>query len=120
MIFSINFKKLSKSFGFAFAGLRVIFNEEHAFKVMFLIAAAVIAAMFYFQLPLTQKAVLLTMIVLVLILELVNSVVEKVMDFISPGHNGRVKIIKDVMAGIVLLASLGAAAVGIMIFAPYF
>lgn len=120
MILAINFKQLAKSFKFAFSGLKVIFEEEHAFKIMFLVALVVIIAMFYFNLPLTQKAVLLTMIFLVLILELVNSVIEKVLDFICAGLNGKIKIIKDVMAGIVLLASLGAAAIGLLIFLPYF
>jgi diacylglycerol kinase len=120
MIFKIDFKKLGKSFKFAFAGLKIIFEEEHAFKIMFLVAVLVIVAMFYFDLPLTQKAALFTMIILVLILELVNSVIEKVLDFVCSGLNGKVKIIKDVMAGIVLLASLGAAAIGLLIFLPYF
>ncbi|MEK7503517.1 MAG: diacylglycerol kinase family protein [Patescibacteria group bacterium] len=120
MILSVDSKKLFKSFGFAFSGLKTIFEEEHAFKIMFFIAILVIAAMFYFDLPLTQKAVLFTMIFLVLILELINSVIEKVLDFVCSELNGKVKIIKDVLAGIVLLASLGAAAIGILIFLPYF
>ena len=120
MIFAIDFKKLFRSFGFAFSGIKTILEEEHAFKIMFLMAILVIIAMFYFNLPLTQKAVLFTMIILVLILELVNSVIEKVLDFVCAGLNGKVKIIKDVLAGIVLLASLGTAAIGILIFLPYF
>lgn len=120
MILSIDFKKLMRSFGFGFSGLKTILEEEHAFKIMFLVAILVIVAMFYFNLPLTQKAVLLTMIILVLILELVNSVIEKVLDFVCSGSNGKVKIIKDVLAGIVLLASSGAAVIGLLIFLPYF
>lgn len=120
MIFKIDFKKLGKSFRFAFAGLKIVLEEEHAFKIMFLAAILVILAMFYYNVPLTQKAVLFTMIFLVLILELVNSVIEKVLDFVCSGMNGKIKIIKDVMAGIVLLASLGAAALGLLIFLPYF
>ncbi len=120
MILTIDFKKLFRSFGFGFSGIKTILKEEHAFKIMFLAAILVIIAMFYFNLPLTQKAVLFTMIILVLILELVNSVIEKVLDFVCSGLNGKVKIIKDVMAGIVLLTSLGAAAIGLLIFLPYF
>jgi len=111
--------KLLKSFKFAFAGIVTILKEEHAFRVMFLIAISVIIAMFYFHLPLMQKVLLFTMIVLILVLELVNSVVEKVLDFVCPDFNGKVKIIKNMMAGIVLLACIGAAAIGILIFYPY-
>ena len=120
MIFSINFKKLAKSFKFGFAGIATILKEEHAFKIMFLIAILVIVSTFYFHLPLTQKVLLFTMIVLILVLELVNSVVEKVLDFVCPDFNGKVKIIKNMMAGIVLLTSIGAAIIGILIFLPYF
>jgi len=87
---------------------------------MVLIAILVIVAMFYFGLPLIHKVLLFAIIVLVLVLELVNSVIERLLDFVCPGQNGKVKIIKDVMAGIVLLASLGAAVIGILIFLPYF
>ena len=120
MILAINFKKFVRSFKFAISGIKTIFEEEHAFKIMFLVAILVIIAAFYFNLPLTQKAVVFTMIILVLILELVNSVIEKVLDFVCSGFNGKVKIIKNVLAGIVLLASLGAALIGILIFLPYF
>lgn len=119
MISVIDFKKLGESFKFAVSGIETILKEEHAFRVMFLVAILVIIAMFYLDLPLTQKALLFTMIVLVLILELVNSVIEKVLDFVCPGFNGRVKVIKNVLAGIVLLASLGASIIGILIFSPY-
>jgi len=120
MILGINFKKLIRSFRFAFLGVAMILREEHVFKVMFLIAILVIIAMFYFQLPLTQKVLLFTIIILVLVLELINSVVEKVLDFVCSDFNGQIKIIKNMMAGIVLLASIGAAIVGVMIFSPYF
>lgn len=120
MILGINFKKLAKSFKFAFSGLGIILKEEHAFKVMFLIAILVIIAAFYFHLPLTQKVLVFAIIILVLVLELVNSVIEKVLDFVCPNFNGRVKIIKNMIAGTVLLASIGAAIIGILIFLPYF
>jgi undecaprenol kinase len=116
----LDFKKLKNSFGFGAAGIKTIFMEEHAFRVMFLIATAVIAAMFYLGLPLTQKLLLFTVIVFILVLELLNSTIEKVLDFVCPGINGKVKLIKDMMAGIVLLACIGSAVIGILIFFPYF
>lgn len=119
MILGINFKKLAKSFKFALSGIKIILKEEHAFNVMLLVAMLVIVAMFYFNLPLTQKAVLLTIIILVLILELINSIVEKVLDFVCPELNGQVKVIKNVLAGIVLLACFGAAVIGLLIFLPH-
>ncbi len=120
MVFGINFKKLIVSFKFAFSGIRVIFLEEQPFRIMFFVAVLVTAAMFYFNLSLTQKAVLFLTIVLVLILELINSVIEKFLDFYHPERDPRIKRIKDVLAGLVLISCFGAAIIGILIFWPYF
>ncbi len=116
----IDFRKLGRSFKFAFSGIKTALQEEQPFRVMLVVAILVIVAMFYFDLPLVHKVVLSVMVFLVLILELVNSVIEKVLDFVCPQYNDKVKVIKNMMAGIVLLASLAAAAVGILIFQPYF
>jgi len=55
----------------------------------------------------------------VLVLELINSTVERIMDFLGPDQDEKVRIIKDLMAAIVLLAGLAAIIVGIIIFYPY-
>lgn len=120
MAIGINFKKLAASFKFALSGMRVIFREEQPFQIMFLIAILVIIAMFYFNLPLTQKVVLLSIITLVLTLELINSVVEKFLDFVHPQNDNKIKRIKDVLAAIVLISCFGAAIIGILIFLPFF
>lgn len=114
----INFKKLVASFRFAFSGIKTIFKEEQPFRIMLYIAALVTAAMFYFNLSLTQKAVLFMIITLVLTLEVVNSIVEKFLDFIHPNIDGRIKIIKDMLAGIVLIASIASVIIGVLIFWP--
>lgn len=113
-------KKFRDSFEYAFNGLKEILISEKNFKTMFLIALAVIFAMFYFPTNYLDKAILLTVIFSVLILELINNVVEKIMDFLQPNQDERVKIIKDLMAAIVLLASIGAVIIGLIIFWPYF
>jgi len=115
----VDIKKIIASFKFAFAGIRVIFKEEHPFRIMFFIAILVTIAMFYFDLPLTQKAIIFLIIMFVLILELLNSVIENFLDFIHPEENHRIKKIKDVLAGMVLVASIGAAVIGILLFWPY-
>jgi len=116
----VDFKKLIASFKFAFSGIKIIFKEEHPFRIMFFIAVLVVIAMFYFHLPVTQKAILFMIIIFVLTLELINSVIEKFLDFTHPDGNHRIKIIKDVLAGIVLIACLGSAVIGFLIFWPHF
>lgn len=86
---------------------------------MAIAAFVVVFFMFYFPTTRMEKIALLLMIFSVLTLELINSTVERIMDLLHP-HNGEgVKIIKDLMAAIVLVASLGAAIIGLVIFLPY-
>jgi len=115
----VNFKELVASFKFAFAGIGVMLKEEHSFRIMLVAAVLVIILMFYFDLPVTQKAILFMIIMFVFTLELLNSAVEKFLDFIHSDENHRIKIIKDVLAGVVLIACLGATIIGVLIFWPY-
>ena len=119
MFLGINLKKMMQSFKFAFCGIKIIFEKEQVFKAMLFIAILVIIAMFYFNLPLIQKIILFTLIVFVLMLELVNSTIERVLDFICPQINPRVKEIKDMLAGLVLISCIGSIIIGILIFLPY-
>jgi diacylglycerol kinase (ATP) len=59
-------------------------------------------------------------IALVLISEAVNSAIEKLTDLISPEYGLKSRIIKDIAAGAVLMASIVALLTGIIIFIPYF
>lgn len=112
-------KKLNDSFKAALGGLKDVLIKEKSFKIMFIIAVLVVAVMFYFPTSRIEKVALLLMIFSVLLLELINSVIERLLDFIHPLPNGQIKIIKDLMAAIVLVVSVGAAIIGLVIFLPY-
>jgi len=114
-----NFKKLVPNFKFAFSGIKTIIQEKQPFRIMIISAILVIVAMICFNLTLIHKIIVLFTIVLVLSLELLNSVIEKLLDFICPQVNKKVEKIKDMSAGVVLIASIGAALIGILIFLPY-
>lgn len=117
MIF--NFKKIIKSFGYAFEGLKSAASEQ-TFRIFCLVALIVIFLMFLFRLPLGEKIVLILTMTLVVTLELINSRIERILDIFQSDHDPRVKIIKDISAGAVFIACLGAAIIGILIFWPYF
>ncbi len=87
---------------------------------MVVIAFFVLMAMFYFPTSKIEKAILLTVIFTILILELINSVFERFLDFLRPQKDERVRKIKDLMSAIVLTASLGSIIIGLIIFLPYF
>ena len=113
-------KGLQDSFKAAFRGFWRTLVFERTFKIMMSAAVLVTGAMFYLPTSRLEKIGLLTMIFAVLGLELVNSTIEKFLDFIKPEPSEKVRVIKDLMAAIVLLASLGAAVIGLIVFLPYF
>ena len=75
--------------------------------------------MVYFQVKVWEAVALIIVMGMVLILELVNTIFEKIVDILKPRIHHYVEVIKDIMATAVLMASVGAAIVGIIIFYPY-
>lgn len=112
------FKKRLRSFGFAFAGIIAFVRAEPHALLHFIATIIVVAAGWYFHVTGMQWIALLTVIGLVWITEMLNTVLEKVMDHIAPDYHPRVKWIKDVAAGAVLIAAIIALAVGAIIFIP--
>ncbi len=51
--------------------------------------------------------------------ELVNTAFEHLCDVVQPELHASVKAAKDVAAGAVLVASIGAAVIGVLVFWPY-
>jgi len=112
-------KSLARSFVTAGRGFWRVLRHEPAFKWMLAAALLVAAGIAYFPTKRSENIALLTMIFAVLGLELINSALERVLDFLQPYQDERVRTIKDILAAIVLLAALGAAIIGFFIFWPY-
>lgn len=112
-------EKLTDGFKAAFSGLKETLIYERNFRIMVVISILVIVAMFYFDVSRLERVALLLTIFSVLTLELINSTIERVMDFLEPREDERVRIIKNLMAAIVLFACIGAAIIGFLIFLPY-
>lgn len=108
-----------KSFQAAFNGFSESLIKERNFKIMVFIAAAVIILMFYFPTNRLEKVALLITIFSVLLLELINTAVERIMDFLEPQEHEKVRIIKDLMAAVVFLACFGSVVIGLVVFWPY-
>lgn len=111
--------KLRKSFSYAAKGVMLVAREEQNFRVQLLIGVAVVVLMFLMGVRTSEKALLTLAIVLVLVLELVNSIFERLVDMMKPRLHHYVEDIKDIMAGTVLVASIGSFLIGVLIFWPY-
>jgi len=107
-----------KSFGNALRGVAVAFAERN-FRLQMSAALIVVALMFFFNVTLVEKSILVLLVIIVLVLEILNSILERLIDVLKPRLHLYVKDIKDMAAAAVLVASLGAAAVGIIIFYPH-
>lgn len=73
----------------------------------------------YVGITLKEWVIIILVITLVLLLELLNTVIERMIDVIKPKIHEYVRVIKDVMAAAVLISSLAAVVVGIIVFYPY-
>lgn len=115
----VKIRQLKKSFSHAFKGLHSVASTEQNFRIQLIAAAAVVALMFILRLSTLEMALLTLAIMLVLVLELMNSIFERMADMLKPRIHHYVRDVKDIMAGTVLIASLGAFLIGLLIFWPY-
>lgn len=116
----IRLKRIAKSFLYAFRGLIKTFHEEQNFKIQSVVAIIILALGFYFEISRMEWIFLVLVIGLVLLMEVLNSAVERIVDVLKPRIDTYVKEIKDIMAAAVMLASIMAVIIGLIIFLPYF
>jgi len=102
----------------AFNGLLFAFRTQRNFIVHFLISFLVIVIAIWLKITFGRFLILLLLIIFCLVVEMGNTVVEKTVDLITDKWNPKAKIAKDLAAGMMLLASLGAALVGLLIIFP--
>lgn len=96
-------------------GIKNAWRKEPNFRIEALAALLVFGAMLVLPISNTDRSVLVLVIALVLVLEVVNSIFERVLDIMHPDFSEEVKKIKDTMAGVVFLASLSSVIVGLFI-----
>jgi undecaprenol kinase len=115
----INIRRLGKSFVYAWRGIQYALRNEQNFRVQFFVAFVVIIFMLILPVRLAEQIVLLLLIMTVLVLELINTVLEHIIDVLQPRINPYAKNLKDVLAATVFLGSLTALVIGLLIFIPY-
>jgi len=109
-----------KSFGFAWAGLKLLFFKERNFTIQFFWGIAVLVLGFLFQISALEWVLVIISIISVLAMEIINTALETLADAITEEEHPKIKKAKDLSAGAVLITAIGAAAIGTMIFLPKF
>ena len=112
--------KFLKSFVYAFNGLSYAFKTQLNFRLHCFATVVVVLLGLYTKLNLVEWLFVTISTAVVMVLELVNTAIEKIVDFISPQQNPKAGVIKDVAAAAVLVASIMAMTVGLIIFASKF
>ncbi len=110
--------RLYRSLGYAWKGLRYVAREERNFRVELMVAIALVAAVQVVPVSVAERAALVLSVAFVLVLEMINTVVERIMNALKPGFHPYARVVKDIMAGAVLLASLSTLIIGLSVFLP--
>lgn len=111
-------QKRLESFGFAFNGLIILFQEEHNSRIHFLVAFCAVIAGVWLKISTIEWLLIVLSIGFVITLEIINSAIENISDFISPEKHEMIKKIKDLTAAAVLIGSITSLTIGLIIFLP--
>lgn len=109
---------LIKSFKFAFDGIKVAIERGRNFKIQLGFALLALVLGFWLNIAQDEWIDIFLIINLVLILELINTSLESIVDMVSPEIREKAKIAKDVAAAAVLIASFTSLAIAAVIFLP--
>ena len=105
------------SFAYALAGLAFMFRWQRNVRLLTFITPIVIVVGLWLGISRLEWALTFVMISMVWLAEFLNAGIEAAIDLAANGqHHPMAKVGKDVAAAAVLLACLGSAVVGLLIF----
>lgn len=102
----------------AIRGFHVLMRNEYNLYIQLFFAVVAVVFGFIFGISLTEWAIQITVIGLVIFSELVNTAIEKTMDLVRPEYDEGVRDIKDLASGSVLFMVLVSIAAGLLIYLP--
>ena len=112
--------KRLKGFGYAIKGAWMLIKNEPSIQVQAVIAVAITIAGFYFDISATEWMLQIFAITLVMSIEGLNTAAEEMADFVHPDLHDKIGYIKDVAAGAVFFAAIGAIVIACIIYIPKF
>jgi len=114
----IKIRRLLQSFKYATKGMYYAIKEEQNMKIHFLVAIVVVIWAFIFEISTLEAVSLVIVISFVIAMEMINTVMERVMDIIKPRMHPYAKHVKDMLAAMVLIGAIASILVGGIIFVP--
>ena len=96
--------RLKNALGYSLAGFRAAYKHEDAFRQEVLLAAILIPLAFWLPVGGLGKALMIGSVLLVIIVELLNSAIEATVDRISLDNHDLAKRAKDIGSAAVLVS----------------
>jgi diacylglycerol kinase (ATP) len=115
---SFSWKARLKSFVYAWEGIVSFFRWEQNAQIHLVITFLVLVLSVTLGVSNWEAIAVVFSIAFVWVAEMINTAIEKTIDFVSMERHPQIKLIKDIAAGAVLVASLTAVIVGSFIFIP--
>jgi len=110
-------RSFARSVQYALNGLRLAFGSQRNFRKHLVIAIFTLSIAFFLKISLVEFCIILFANVFVLVVEMLNSVVEFVIDAYYKNKWAKLaKLSKDIAAGAVLLSAVASATVSILIY----
>lgn len=103
----------------AWHGVRHVFMHERNARLHLMFAVLALVAGVWLRVSDAELAAVFFAVIIVFLAEIVNTAIERTLDLIDIKENPRIKLIKDMSAGAVLVAAVAAVIIGTAIFAPY-
>jgi len=111
-------RRHSLSFKNAFHGLFFILRSQTNFKIHIFLSCMAIFLSFLLKISYYEWLIIIFLIVMGLVVEALNTIVEEIMDFIFDSWNQKIKLIKDMAAGTMLIFAFGSVIIASLIFIP--
>jgi diacylglycerol kinase (ATP) len=109
-------RRLINAFGYSIEGFKAAFQHEDAFRQEVFLAVVLVPLAVYLGSDATEKALMIASVLLVMIVELLNSAIEAAVDHTSTDHHALAKRAKDIGSAAVFLALTTVATVwGLML-----
>jgi len=103
----------------ALHGIRHVVEHERNARIHLLFAVLAFVLGVMLRLSAAELAAVFFAVILVFLAEMFNTAIERTLDLIDIEENPRIKIIKDMAAGAVLVAAAAALLIGAAIFIPH-
>lgn len=97
-------RRLINAFGYSMDGFKAAYQHEDAFRQEVWLAIVLIPLAFYLEHEALHRVLMVGSVILVMIVELLNSAVEAVVDRVSIERHALAKRAKDIGSAAVLLA----------------